>query len=124
MSEYKSWTDMTALEQDSSTYSDMYKDAYGSRPRGVDTRSWTQEMFAEQFTRLAQIIEADELARKEDESRAIAKFEDRVTNLMHPGTNRRRVIAWLMQADGVEWSDEDHFCYQNGLPYNYFAEKA
>ena len=37
----KSWEDLTPLEQARETYSDMYKDAYGMRPRGVDTSTWT-----------------------------------------------------------------------------------
>jgi hypothetical protein len=38
-------------------YWDMYKDAYGVRPRGVDTSSWTVEDFEEQFKMLGQVIE-------------------------------------------------------------------
>ena len=37
MEQLKSWEDMTDLEQAQCTYWDMYKDAYGVRPRGVDT---------------------------------------------------------------------------------------
>jgi hypothetical protein len=37
MEQFKSWEEMTDLEQAQCTYWDMYKDAYGHRPRGVDT---------------------------------------------------------------------------------------
>ena len=37
MEQLKSWEDMTDLEQAQCTYWDMYKDAYGHRPRSVDT---------------------------------------------------------------------------------------
>ena len=54
---------------------------------------------------------------------AIAKFEDRVLNLMHTGTNRQRVISWLMDAEGVN-GDTEYFCYLNGLPYGYLKDVA
>ena len=71
----------------------MYKDAYGVRPRGVDTSGWSLEYFEQEFKHLAEIIEMEYKSRKEAEAAAIIKFEDRVTNLMHTGTNRERVIA-------------------------------
>jgi hypothetical protein len=58
-------------------------------------------------------------SRKEAEAAAIIKFEDRVTNLMHTGTNRERVIAWLMDAEGAS-GDHEYFCFLCGLPYGYF----
>jgi hypothetical protein len=117
--EFKSWDDMTVLEQSATIYSDMYKDAYGFRPRGINTDSWTESQFNDALDELGRVIEASETARKEDEAAAILKFEDSVTNLMHTGTNRARVIAWLMQEADAE-DDPEYFCYKKGLPYNYF----
>ena len=117
--EFKSWDDMTGLEQAASIYSDMYKDAYGFRPRGINTDSWTEAQFNDALDELGRVIEASETARKEDEAAAILKFEDSVTNLMHTGTNRARVVAWLMQEADAE-DDPEYFCYKKGLPYNYF----
>jgi hypothetical protein len=51
------WDDMTELDKMQAMYWDMYKDAYGVRPRGVDTASWTVEDFEEQFKMLGQVIE-------------------------------------------------------------------
>ena len=114
-----SWEEMTVLEQMQAQYWDMYKDAYGLRPRGVDTSGWSLEYFEQEFKHLAEIIEMEYKARKEAEAAAIIKFEDRVTNLMHTGTNRERVIAWLMDAEGAN-GDHEYFCFLNGLPYGYF----
>jgi hypothetical protein len=44
MEDFKTWGEMTVLEQYACTYWDMYKDAYGVRPRGIDTSAWTREM--------------------------------------------------------------------------------
>ena len=118
-----SWNEMSPLEQAQCTYWDMYKDAYGTRPRGIDTSEWTLEDFEKEFEVLATAIEHEELCRKIDEAEAILKFEDKVTNLMHTGTNRARVIAWLM--DSVDaGGDPEYACYLFGLPYGYLKEVA
>jgi len=116
-----SWEEMSPIEQAQCIYWDMYKDAYGVRPRGVDTSGWSLEYFEEEFKVLGRVIEQEEIARKESEAQAIVRFEDRVTNLMHTGTNRQRVIAWLMDAEGVN-GDYEYFCFTQGLPYGYFKE--
>lgn len=122
MSEFKTWEEMSVLEQMQCQYWDMYKDAYGVRPRGVDTSSWTEVEFEAEFKLLGEIIEQEYIARKEAEARAIVQFEDRVTNLMHTGTNRERVIAWLMDAESAN-GDFEYFCFTQGLPYGYFKMK-
>ena len=110
-----------ALEQAQYTYWDMYKDAYGVRPRWIDTTKWTLEDFEKEFVSLATAIEQNEIQRKADEAEAIVRFEDRVTNLMHTGTNRQRIIAWLMDAESAN-GDFEYFCYTQGLPYGYFKD--
>jgi len=117
-----SWEQMSPIEQAQCQYWDMYKDAYGVRPRGVDTSGWSLEYFEREFKHLAEIIEMEYKSRKEAEAEAIIKFEDRVTNLMHTGTNRDRVIAWLMDAEGAS-GDPEYFCFLCGLPYGYFKEE-
>jgi len=123
METFKSWEEMTALEQAQCTYWDIYKDAYGVRPRGVDTSTWTLADFEMEFASLGSVIEREEVDRKTAEAEAIVKFEDRVTNLMHTGTCRERVIAWLMDAEHAN-GDVDYFCFCVGLPYGYFRKTA
>jgi hypothetical protein len=124
MSEFKSWEELSPVEQAQCMFWDMYKDAYGVRPRGVDTSAWTLEDFEAEFKTLGVVIEREEIARKEAEAEAIVRFEDRVLNLMHTGTNRERVIAWLMQAEDIDGNDFDYFCFTQGLPYGYFLKTA
>ena len=123
MSDFKSWEEMSDLEQAQCTFWDMHKDAYGFRPRGIDTSTWTLDDFTSEFVVLGQAIEREEIARKESEARAIVEFEDRVTNLMQTGTNRERVVAWLMDAEGAN-GDFEYFCFTQGLPYGYFRKAA
>jgi hypothetical protein len=123
MEQFKSWEEMSALEQAQCMYWDMYKDAYGVRPRGMDTSTWTLEDFDAEFKVLGQAIQREEIDRRAAEAEAIVRFEDRVANLIHPGTNRERVIAWLMDAEGAT-GDYEYFCYCVGLPYGYFRKVA
>jgi hypothetical protein len=117
------WEEMSPLEQAQCQYWDMYKDAYGVRPRGVDTSGWSLEDFDKEFEVLAQAINQEEADRKVREAEAIVQFEDRVLNLMHTGTNRERVIAWLMDAEGAN-GDHEYFCFTQGLPYGYLRKSA
>ena len=123
MEQSKTWEEMSDLEQAQCTYWDMYKDAYGVRPRWIDTTRWTLEDFEAEFASLATAIEQAEVERLSAEAQAIVRFEDRVLNLMHTGTNRERVIAWLMDAEGAN-GDFEYFCYTQGLPYGYFRKEA
>ena len=123
MEQLKSWEYMTDLEQAQCTYWDMYKDAYGHRPRGVDTSTWTLADFEQEFASLGSVIQREEADRKTAEAEAVVKFEARVTSLMHTGADRERVIAWLMDAEHAN-GDADYFCFTQGLPYGYFRKAA
>jgi hypothetical protein len=127
MEQFKSWEEMTALEhaleQAQYTYWDMYKDAYGHRPRGVDTSTWTLADFEQEFASLGSVIQREEADRKTAEAQAIVKFESRVASLMHTGADRERVIAWLMDAEHAN-GDDEYFCFTQGLPYGYFRKAA
>jgi hypothetical protein len=123
MEQFKSWEDMTDLEQAQCTYWDMYKDAYGYRPRGVDTASWTLADFEQEFASLGSVIQREEADRKTAEAEAVVKFEARVASLMHTGANRERVIAWLMDAEHAN-GDSEYFAFTQGLPYGYFRKAA
>jgi hypothetical protein len=123
MEAFKSWEEMTDLEQACETYWDMYKDAYGVRPRWIDTTKWTLADFEAEFASLATAIEQAEVERKAAEAEAVVAFEDRVLNLMHTSTNRERVIAWLMDAEHAN-GDFEYFAFTQGLPYGYFRKAA
>jgi len=55
----KTWDQMTLLEQYACIYWDMYKDAYGVRPRGIDTRDWTEEDYRIRIGFLEKVIQED-----------------------------------------------------------------
>ena len=123
MEQFKSWEEMTDLEQARCTYWDMYKDAYGYRPRGVDTSGWSLADFEQEFASLGAVIQREEADRQTAQAQAITKFESRVTSLMHTGADRERVIAWLMDAEHAN-GDDEYFAFTQGLPYGYFRKAA
>ena len=102
----------------------MYKDAYGVRPRGVDTSTWTLEQFQEEFVILGQAIDREETARKDAEADAIEKFERHVVNTICMGAgNRETALRWIMDASNAN-GDWEYLCYDLGLPYQYFRKVA
>jgi molybdenum cofactor biosynthesis enzyme len=124
MEQFKSWEEMTALEQAQCTYWDMYKDAYGHRPRGVDTSTWTLEDFEAEFKLLGTIIEQENTTRKEAEAEAIVKFEQHVMNTICMGArDRETALKWIMDASTAN-GDWEYLCYDLGLPYSYFKKAA
>ena len=122
--EFKSWEEMSVLEQMQCQYWDMYKDAYGVRPRGIDTTDWTEEDFMAEFETLGHAIEREEAERKEREAEATVKFESRVADLIASGAgDRATALRWIHEAEGTD-GDEEYLCFCVGLPYGYFRKVA
>ena len=120
--EYEDEPSMTVLEQYACQYWDMYKDAYGIRPRGIDTSAWTQEQFEAEFRQLGMTIADNDRERKEAEERAMHEFEMRMQGLLMSGAkDRDMALRWVHEAEGSN-GDEDYLCYLIGLPYGYFRK--
>jgi len=120
MEAFKAWEDMSELEQCRETYSDMYKDAYGFRPRFVDTSLWTLDQYEAELEFLGKKIERQIAQEREEQQDAILEFEDRVLQLIGLGAgNRETALRWIDEADGSN-GDMEYLCFMNGLPYGYF----
>ena len=118
------WNDLTPLEQAQAIYWDMYKEAYGVRPRGVDTSGWSLEVFESEFKILATAIAFSEKERAQSESTAAHELELRIQNLMMTGAkDRDMAINWIMDAEGAD-GDFDYLCFLVGVPYGYFKKAA
>jgi hypothetical protein len=124
MSEFTTWEQMSDLEQAQCQYWDMYKDAYGVRPRGVDTSMWTLADFDAEFQLLGAIIKQEDIARNAAETEAIEKFEKHVTDTICMGArDRETALRWIMDASNAN-GDWEYLCYDLGLPYHYFRKAA
>ena len=122
--EFTTWEDMTTLEQYACTYWDMYKDAFGIRPRGIDTSAWTEADYVAEFKQLEEIIEREEIARKAAEAINLEKFERRVAELISIGAkDQAMAMRWIHEAEGTQ-GDNDYLAWTLGLPYQYFRKAA
>lgn len=102
-------------------FSDLYKDAYGFRPRGV-TFDTEEELLAE-IEYLQGMVERQIEEKREEEKRASIEFEELISNLVQSGAgDKKTAIRWLMDSDN--FYDEGHVEYEFGLPYGYLREVA
>jgi hypothetical protein len=121
MEAFKTWEEMTVLEQYACQFWDMYKDAYGVRPRGIDTTEWTEAEFEAEFVSLAKTIDANYKVQLEQEERAQHDFEIRVLDLLMSGAkDREMALRWIHEAEGSN-GDDEYLCFLLGLPYRYFV---
>ena len=116
--------ELTRQEELQSIYWDMYKDAYGIRPRGIDTSNWTEQAFNKEFEYLATMIQDNHLLRIAAEEKAVIAFEMRVQTVLACGAqDREMALRWIHEAEGTN-GDDEYLCYLVGLPYRYFAKVA
>jgi hypothetical protein len=121
MEAFKSWEEMSVLEQYACQYWDMYKDAYGVRPRGIDTTLWTEADFEREFVQLAKTIDANYTEQLAQEEVAMHDFEMRMLSLLQTGAkDREMAMRWIHEAEGSN-GDDEYLCYLLGLPYRYFV---
>jgi hypothetical protein len=114
---------MSVLEQMACQYWDMYKDAHGFRPRGIDTSAWTEEDFMKEFEYMGKLITQQEEARVEAEHMASVRFEQRILDLMTTGAeDRETAIRWIHEAEGTS-GDDEYLCWTLGLSYGYFRKE-
>ena len=122
--EFTTWEQMTTLEQYACTYWDMYKDAFGIRPRGIDTSAWTEADYVAEFKQLGEIIDQEEIARKAAEVINTEKFERRCAELISIGAkDMDMAMRWIHEAEGTQ-GDNDYLAWTLGLPYQYFRKAA
>jgi hypothetical protein len=124
MEAFKTWEEMSVLEQYACQYWDMYKDAYGVRPRGINTDSWTEADFEAEFVQLSNTINANYKVQLEQEERATIAFEMRVQELLTSGAkDYAMALRWIHEAEGSN-GDEEYLCFLVGLPYGYFRKET
>ena len=124
MTEFTTWEQMSDLEQAQCQYWDMYKDAYGVRPRGVDTSMWTLADFDAEFKLLGEIIKQENVARQIAQHEAAHAFEQRMLKTLDCGAkDREMAMRWIHEAEGTN-GDDEFLCWTLGLPYQHFRKVA
>ena len=124
MEAFKTWEEMSTLEQYACQFWDMYKDAYGVRPRGIDTSSWTEAEFEAEFVSLSKTIDANYTEQLAQEEVAKHDFEMRMLDLLMSGAkDREMAMRWIHEAEGSN-GDDEYLCFLLGLPYRYFVKET
>lgn len=123
MSEFRSWEELTVVEQLQSEYSDFYKEVYGFRPRGMATEHWNSEEWLN--AAIADLAEASKAVFAEEERRqqeAIREFKELVEFTIANGARTyENAIRWIADGANVD-GDMEHLCWIYGLPFGYFKE--
>ena len=122
MSEFKSWSELSPLEQAACEFSDFYKEANGFRPRHINTSGWTLEDFDREFEVLARVCKENAALRDAQEAAAVVRFEKRIVSLTQSGAkDRAMAIRWIAEAEECG-GDMEYLCFLVGVPYGYFKE--
>ena len=112
---------LTRIEELQSIFWDMYKDAYGIRPRHISMDLWDESKFNTEFDYLEQVIIDNERNRKIAEHQAAHAFEMRIQSVLACGAkDREMALRWIHEAEGSN-GDDEFLCYLMGLPYRYFV---
>lgn len=112
---------MSNFTFDYDVFSDLYKDAYGFRPRGHEfyAPETTDERRQEIWDFTVRALDAEMSREKAEQAAAAERFEARIAKTLELGAaDRETAIRWLMDADGVD-GDVGYFEYLNGLEYGY-----
>lgn len=108
-------------------WSDMYKDAYGFRPR-IDISDWSAEDFEQEFKWLGETIAENEAKAARDTFEAEVDFEIEISKAMDLGAaDRDTAIRWLFEAVNLDVGhplDREHFEWKHGLKFGYLAKAA
>jgi hypothetical protein len=124
MTAFTTWEELTELEQAQATFSDMYKDAHGFRPRHIDTSTWTLEQFDQEFAELSEVMRANDIAREIQEANAVEKFERVIAEMISMGAkDYAMALRWMHEAEGTQ-GDNDYLAWTLGLPYRYFSKQS
>ena len=110
------------MEELQSIYWDMYKDAYGVRPRGIDISGWSDKALSIEMEYLAEVIQREEEARKARQKKSIEEVERIIKELRRCGArDRQMAIKWLHDANYTN-GDVEYLAYCLDVPYGYFRK--
>jgi len=113
-------TTIQTVEEFQQVWSCFHKDAYGFRPRGA-MPNWTVAQWDAEFQRLAGVCERNRIEEEASQAQAAEEVEALFDRLITGGApDRVTALRWLHDAHDTGGNNE-HLCFQLGLPYGYFA---
>jgi len=108
--------------------SDLHKDVYGYRPREAFWADWDNCTPAEKqktWDEYCNALEANAIQEAVRETADIAKFEDRVQDVIAIGAgNRTTALEWIVGQETFYHSqDVEHFVWQQGILFTDYGKK-
>jgi hypothetical protein len=116
MEQFKTWEEMSELEQLECTYCEMHKDVYGVKARWY--RAESVEQARKDLESLAQALEAEMAREKAAQEEAVAGFMKLADQYGFENAKRYQHDAYGTQGD------DEYLCYHLGLPYGFFRKAA
>ena len=114
------WDQMSRKDQLAAMHYDFYKDVHGVRPRWMNYDAMSEADLEKELDQLEAESVVQAAREAEQQAKAIDEFEVRVATLLASGAkSREQAIAWIKQAEGAEFEDNDYVCFLLGLPYGY-----
>jgi len=119
---------MTKYTFDENTYSDLYKEVYGFRPRGdvfyTSDNDGKQAIWEDLIQELEEKTAEDKIA----EDANIKNFENWCARLIELGaTNRSMAIRWIVQSQAPDEIDLAHGAswvqWKLGVPFSYLKNE-
>ena len=95
--------------RDGDIYSDLYKDVYGSRPRGAQFRDLDE--FQDDYDFLCNQLDEQIEEERVQHARNFTAFVERVQETMEivEGSTRERAIEIIAEAEGIRDADFDFY---------------
>lgn len=102
-------------QENQSFFSDYHKDAYGFRPRHIDTSSWTQQDFNNEFDKLEVIVKENIAEEKKREEADISSFKVLIEKTISLGAgDRETALRWILDGSDFDYNI-DYFMWQHGF---------
>ena len=119
---------MTMFTYSDDIISDLHKDVYGYRPREAFWADWdncTPAKKQKTWDEYCNALEANAIQEAVQEAADVAKFEDRVQDVIAIGAgNRTTALEWIVGQETFYHSqDVEHFVWQQGILFTDYGKK-
>ena len=109
-------------------FSDLHKDVYGFRPRGNIFSNWNILSPAGKqvcWDQLCKELKANTKFKKEQEVKAVARFEDRIQDVIGLGaSNRVEALRWISESETFYYGqDVEHFVWEQGILFTKYGKQ-
>ena len=109
-------------------FSDLHKDVYGFRPRGIIMENWDSMDPAQKqacWDELCEELEVNNKFEKEQEVKAVARFQARVQDVIELGAgNYTNALLWIVGTETFyHIQDVEHFVWEQGILFTDYGKQ-